>query len=85
MPTGPKGRRVFREHGLQGHAARRLLFKASLAQEMKFTIGKIRRALYTGARVLGDVQAVSKGRTVKRAENRIIGRLVSRLLRRLWR
>jgi hypothetical protein len=41
--------------------------------------------LYRFNRFLGDVQAVKRGRVVKRTENRVIGKLAGRILRRLWR
>jgi hypothetical protein len=46
---------------------------------------RLRRDLYRGARMLGDVQAIEKGPTavVKRIERRWLWRLVARLLRRV--
>lgn len=41
----------------------------------------MRRWLYRGARLLGDVTAVRRGRAHKRIYNRIIGRTI---VRRLW-
>jgi hypothetical protein len=49
------------------------------------TISKLRHHLYKAARILGDVNAVKRGRIVKRTENRAIGRLAGKVLRRLWR
>jgi len=46
-------------------------------------LGKLRRSLYRGARVLGDVNALASGRPtriVKRAANKVIGRKVVRRL-----
>lgn len=48
------------------------------------TINQLRRALYRGARVLGDVQAVKSGspkRIAKRGANKLIGRKV---VRKMW-
>lgn len=52
------------------------------------SIGKLRSALYTGTRGLGDLQAAQKAverRSVKpladRAKRRLLGRLVARLTR----
>ena len=42
------------------------------------TIGKIRTALYALARLLGDVNAVARGRILQRIANRLIGRFFSR-------
>jgi hypothetical protein len=43
---------------------------------------RVRRSLYRGARLLGDVEAVSHGpkAVVKRAERKWLGRLFGRLL-----
>jgi hypothetical protein len=48
---------------------------------------KVRRDLYRGARLLGDVQAIEKGPTavVKRVERRWLWRLVGRLLNKVMR
>jgi len=45
---------------------------------------KVRRDLYRGARILGDVEAASKGPTAvaKRVERRWLWRMVARLLRK---
>jgi hypothetical protein len=50
---------------------------------MKFW--RLRRDLYRGARLLGDVEAIEKGPTAvaKRVERRLIWRLVGRLLGRV--
>lgn len=45
------------------------------------TLGKTRSALYLAARILGDVNAVRRGRIAQRVRNRILGRLLSRLFR----
>jgi hypothetical protein len=46
---------------------------------------RLRRDLYRGARILGDVQAVSKGprAVAKRIERRWLWRIVGRLLRKV--
>ena len=49
------------------------------------TINHLRRLLYKFNRFLGDLNAVKHGRVVKRTENRIIGRMAGKVLRRLWR
>ena len=49
------------------------------------SIARTRRTLYRSARVLGDVQAVRRGRVSQRLVNRGLGRLVGRLLSRLWK
>ena len=49
------------------------------------TLNKTRRALYAGARLLGDVQAARRGRAPQRVANHIIGRLLAALFRRAWR
>jgi len=46
---------------------------------------RLRRDLYRGARVLGDIQAVSRGphAVAKRVERRWLWRIVARLLRKV--
>jgi hypothetical protein len=44
----------------------------------------VRSLLYRLARVLGDLQAIARGRVIPRLYNRIIGRLISSVSRRLW-
>ena len=51
----------------------------------KLTIGKIRRAAYKTGKVLGDVQAVKKGKVARRVKNRILGKMVGKALSRLWK
>ena len=48
-------------------------------------INKLRRQLFLTQRTLGDIQAMRNGRGVQRFENRLMGRLVNRFMRRLWR
>jgi hypothetical protein len=49
------------------------------------SIGKTRGSLYRLARILGDVQAVRKGRVGKRIGRRVVGRHVGRGMGRLFR
>jgi hypothetical protein len=49
------------------------------------TIGGIRGFLYLVARLLGDVQAVKKGRVGRRIGRRAAGKLSGRWLGRLFR
>jgi hypothetical protein len=49
------------------------------------TISKLRHYLYKAARVLSDVSAVQHHRIRRRVENRAIGRLAGKVLRKLWR
>ena len=48
---------------------------------------RLRRDLYRGARILGDIEAIERGPTAvaKRVERRLLWRLVGRLLGRLTR
>jgi hypothetical protein len=48
---------------------------------------RLRRDLYRGARILGDVQAIEKGPTAvaKRVERRWLWRIVGRLIGRVTR
>lgn len=46
-------------------------------------INQTRSLLYTLARILGDVNAVQKGRVGKRIERRIVGKPTGRIMRRL--
>lgn len=41
---------------------------------------KVRNALYTSAKVLGDVDAVKDGKVVTRVKNRIKGKIVGKFL-----
>ncbi len=49
------------------------------------SINKTRSALYRIARILGDVQAVKKGRVGRRVARRVTGRATSRFLRNLFK
>lgn len=49
------------------------------------TLGSLRSLLYLIARLLGDVQAVRRGRVGQRIARRVAGRLTGRLLGRLFR
>jgi hypothetical protein len=49
------------------------------------TLNFLRSALYRLARLLGDVQAVRRGRIVERTHNRILGRIARKVLRGWWR
>jgi hypothetical protein len=48
-------------------------------------LNSIRSILYSLARILGDVQAVRRGRIGQRIQNRMAGRIADRLLRRIFR
>ncbi|MEH7392183.1 hypothetical protein [Bacillus sp. JJ1474] len=49
------------------------------------SINKIRSMLYGTAKILGDVNAVKKGKIGKRIVRRIAGKSTSRLLRNLFK
>lgn len=49
------------------------------------TISRLRTILYTTAKVLGDMNAVLKGRIAKRIIRRLSGKLAGRILGRLFR
>ena len=49
----------------------------------KLTIGKIRRAAYKTGKVLGDVNAVKKGKVAKRVKNRVVGKLLGKAVGKL--
>ena len=51
----------------------------------KLTIGKIRRAAYKTGKVLGDVQAVKKGKVGKRVARRTAGKVAGKLLGKLFK
>ncbi len=44
-------------------------------------MGKTRSSLYKAARILGDIEAVSKGRVGKRIQRRVAGKMTGRALR----
>jgi len=48
------------------------------------SINKIRSVLYSLAKILGDVNAIQKGKVVQRAERRLFGKLTGRLMRKLF-
>jgi len=47
------------------------------------SISKTRSLLYKTARLLGDVDAVKKGKVGKRVKNRVLGKLTGKLLKKL--
>lgn len=49
------------------------------------TLSRLAHLLTRGAQIVRDVNAVRRGRVRQRAENRAIGRIVGRGLRRIWR
>lgn len=49
------------------------------------SINSLSSLLYRLARVLGDVNAVEKGKVPQRVERRIVGRAFGRILGRLFR
>ena len=51
----------------------------------KITLAKVRKALYKGAKALGDVQAVRKKRVGKRIVRRAAGKVAGRALGKLFR
>lgn len=48
-------------------------------------MGRTRSSLYKAARIMGDVNAVKKGRVGKRVTRRVTGRATGRGLRRTFR
>jgi hypothetical protein len=53
--------------------------------EALMSINRTRSALYKLARVLGDVNAVSRGTVGKRVARRVVGRATGRQMRRMFR
>lgn len=49
------------------------------------TVNKLRSLFYRAARVLGDIQAARRGRILQRIENRLVGKTVRRMTKKLWR
>ncbi len=47
------------------------------------SISKTRSVLYKTAKVLGDIDAVKKGKVGKRVKSRILGKLTGKLLKKL--
>lgn len=45
-------------------------------------INKIRKALYTSAKALGDVNAVKKNKVGKRVKRRIAGKIAGKVLKK---
>ena len=48
-------------------------------------LNQARRALFLANRILGDINAVKRGRIGQRVTNRVLGRVASGLMRELWR
>ena len=57
--------------------------KCTRKMNEKLTIGKIRRAAYKTGKVLGDVNAVKKGKVAKRVKNRVVGKLLGKAVGKL--
>jgi hypothetical protein len=86
-------------HRMREHIRRRLARVAGrpyphdpcdLARGMRtegrgMSIGRTRGVLYLVARLLGDVQAVKKGRVGRRVGRRVVGRVTGRGIGRLFR
>ena len=47
------------------------------------SISKTRSVLYKTAKVLGDIDAVKKGKVGKRVKSRLLGKLTGKLLKKL--
>jgi len=46
-------------------------------------LSKFRNVLYTSAKTLGDLHAVTKGNVVTRVKNRINGKIAGKFIRKL--
>lgn len=46
-----------------------------MSRKKGLTIGKARSAMYTGGRVLGDINAVARGTIGQRLLSRVLGRI----------
>ena len=73
---------AFNPQDMVGHNLKKVYKKTT---NEKLTIGKIRRAAYKTGKVLGDVQAVKKGKVARRIKNRILGKMVGKALKGLWK
>ncbi len=49
------------------------------------TLNRIRNGLYRGGRILGDINAVRKGKIVQRAARRVVGKVIGKGLSRIFR
>jgi hypothetical protein len=49
------------------------------------SINKIRKALYLTAKILGDINAVKKGKVGKRIGRRFAGKATGRMLRKFFK
>jgi len=49
----------------------------------KKEINKLRRGLYRTARMLGDLEALSNGKVIKRVERRAGGRVAGKILKKV--
>jgi len=48
--------------------------------EVSMTINKVRNVLYTSAKVLGDVNAVQRGKIPQRIARRTVGKYASKIM-----
>jgi hypothetical protein len=48
------------------------------------SLSRVRNLVYRAARLLGDVNAIEKGRVVPRIERRVVGRFMGRILGKLF-
>lgn len=48
-------------------------------------INQVRKILYTIARILGDINAIQKGKVGKRIGRRVAGRATGKALRKLFK
>lgn len=48
-------------------------------------INKVRRGLYKTARILGDINAIKKGKVGKRIGRRIVGRQTGKVIRKIFK
>lgn len=49
------------------------------------SINKVRKGLYKTARILGDINAVKKGKVGKRVGRRVAGRQAGKAIRKLFK
>jgi len=59
--------------------------KAKLSNKPSISIHKVRSVLYAAAKLLGDLSAIQNGHVWERGERRLVGKLLGRMLGKLFR
>lgn len=61
------------------------IFQNKKGEYFNMKINQVRKILYTIARILGDINAIQKGKVGKRIGRRVAGRATGKALRKLFK